>query len=147
MNNLQDVNLFTKIVLEIFKVSGLLTTEGDRLTENFGLSSARWKIMGAIARSNTPLTVSQIARMMGQARQSVQRLVDVMYKNGTLKFLDNPNHKRAKHVILTTKGRDIYTQLDEMWNPCACQYSESLKKEDLKATLSTLKKITGLLDA
>jgi len=147
MNGIQKGHIFTETVLEIFKVSGLLTAEGDRLCEVYELSSARWKIMGALARSDSPLTVSQIARMMGQARQSVQRLVDVMHKNEILAFLDNPNHKRAKHVILTAKGRGIYTKLDEMWNPWASQYSESLKKEDLETTLSTLKRIAALLDA
>jgi len=141
MRDMQQGNLFTGIVLEAFKISGLLTIEGDRLTKVHGLSSARWKILGAIARSATPQTVSQIARIMGQTRQSVQRLVDVMYKGGILDFLDNPNHKRAKHVILTTKGKEIYTKLDEMWNPRASQYSRHINREDLETTLATLKNI------
>ncbi len=103
--------------------------------------------MGALAKSDSPLTVSQIARIMGQMRQSVQRLVDVMHKNEILEFLNNPSHKRAKYVVLTPKGCDIYTNSDEMWDPLASQYSESLKKEDLEITLSTLRRIAALLDA
>ncbi|MBL1353634.1 MAG: MarR family transcriptional regulator [Zetaproteobacteria bacterium] len=144
---MQRGDIFTEIVLETFKVSGLLTTEGDRLTEAHGLSSARWKILGSLARSNSPLTVSQIARIMGQARQSVQRLVDVMYKDEILNFINNPNHKRAKLIVLTTKGQGIYTDLNEIWNPWANQYSKELNEQELKITLATLKKITLLFKA
>ena len=40
---------FTEIVLEIFKLNGLLITEGDQITKTLGLSSARWKVLGALA--------------------------------------------------------------------------------------------------
>jgi len=141
VDDMQQGHVFTEIVLETFKVSGLLTIEGDRLTQEHGLSSARWKILGALARPDTPQTVSQIARIMGQTRQSVQRLVDVMHKGGILDFLDNPNHKRAKHVILTTKGKEIYNRLDEMWNPWATRHAEHFNRQDLETTLATLKHI------
>jgi len=147
MSDMQQGDIFTEIVLETFKVSGLLTTEGDRLTEVYGLSSARWKILGSLARSSSPLTVSQIARIMGQARQSVQRLVDVMYKDGILSLTNNPNHKRAKLVTLTAKGDEIYTNLDEIWNPWADRYSKQLNKKELETTLATLKKISLLFKA
>ncbi len=82
--------VFTKIALEIFKVSGLLNAEGDKLTEELGLSSARWKVMGAIEKSDDLVTVSQIARIMGQSRQATQRVTDIMVKDGLLTWLDNP---------------------------------------------------------
>ena len=84
---------FTEIVLEIFKVSGLLTTEGDQLTKSFGLSSARWKVLGALNMSKKPLTVSQISRIMGLTRQAVQRLADAMKEDGLLDYQTNPQHK------------------------------------------------------
>jgi len=143
---MQQGNLFTEIVLETFKVSGLLTIEGDRLTQAHGLSSARWKILGALARSDTPQTVSQIARIMGQTRQSVQRLVDVMSKDEILGFLDNPHHKRAKLVVLTNKGKEIYTSLDAMWNPWASQHAKHFNQEALLTTLAALREIALLFN-
>jgi len=141
MNETQQGYEFTEIVLQTFKVSGLLTIEGDRLTQPYGLSSARWKILGALARSDRPQTVSQIARSMGQTRQSVQRLVDVMCKDGILELLVNPNHKRAKHVMLTTKGQETFARLDKMWNPWASQHAIHFNQQELEITLATLKKI------
>ena len=81
----------TELVLEIFRVNGLLLAVGDRLTRELGLTSARWQVLGALA--DGPLTAAQIARNMGLKRQSVQRLVDVLSEQGILIFEDNPHHR------------------------------------------------------
>ncbi len=140
----QQGNTFTEIVLETFKLSGLLTAEGDRMTEAHGLSSARWKIFGALARSDAPLTVPQIARVMGQTRQAVQRLVDIMRKDGLLELLNNPHHKRAKLVTLTAKGLEIYTALEVEEIPWANQSANQIDTADLETTLKTLQQISRL---
>ncbi len=146
MQHSQQGYAFTEIILETFKLSGLLSAEGDRITETAGLSSARWKILGALTRSDTPLTVPQVARMMGQSRQAVQRLVDIMHKDELLAFLNNPNHKRAKLVTLTAKGKDIHTKLEEKQIPWANQKSSHISESDLTTTLATLKEISRLFE-
>jgi len=49
--------------------------------------SDRWKIIGALERSEIALNVPQIARVMGQSRQAVRRLVDSMQKEGLLSYI------------------------------------------------------------
>ena len=48
MKHTPQGHLFTEVVLEVFKLSGSLVAEGDKITSDHGLSSARWKILGAI---------------------------------------------------------------------------------------------------
>lgn len=146
MKHTQKGQNFTEIVLEIFKVNGLLATEGDRLTKAFGLSSARWKVLGALEMSKIPLTVSQIARTMGLSRQAVQRLTDAMKNDGLLDYQENPQHKRANHVVLSNKGKDVYSLISEIQIPWANQISKRIKAEDLKTTLMTLRRITALFE-
>jgi hypothetical protein len=61
----------TDLVLEVFRLNGRLLAAGDRMTRPSGQTSARWQVLGAI--NPEPRTVAQIARVMGLARQSVQR--------------------------------------------------------------------------
>lgn len=138
--------VFTKITLEIFKVSGLLNLEGDKITEEFGLSSARWKVMGAIVKSNEPITVSEIGRAMGQSRQATQRVVDIMAKDGLLDMLGNPHHKKAKLIALTEKGVEVYEQLDKKQEKWAVSGAEDIAREELDNTLSTLRKMVDYLE-
>ena len=142
-----DVNkgpVFTEAVLEIFKLGGLLVNEGDLMTSEFGITSARWKILGAIALPGKPQTVPQIAKTMGLTRQAVQRLVDAMHKDGFLKFQTNPEHKRAKLIKLSTLGEITYAALDQKQMVWATECSSSLSKEELDTTLSVLKNISDI---
>lgn len=142
MNRANKNEVFTEVVLEIFKLGGLLINEGDQLTEEYGITSARWKVLGAITLANSPQTVPQIARTMGLTRQAVQRLVDVMYEEKLLEFQPNPEHKKAKLVSLTNKGVNIYSKLDKKQVKWARENSLNLTKKDLETTLSVLKKIS-----
>lgn len=139
----ENAEVFTEIVLEVFKLNGLLNIIGDELTKEFGLSSAKWKVLGAVYMSGTSQTVSGIAKSMGQSRQAVQKTVSTMHKNEFLILENNPNHKTAKLISLTQKGKDAYERLDtkqiEWSNICA----NNLALQQLKSTIQTLKKISN----
>ncbi len=138
--------LFTDIVLEVFKLSGLLVQEGDQLTREFGLSSARWKVLGALNFSDTPLTVPQIAGEMGQTRQGVQRLVNEMKAQGLLALKDNPHHQRAKLIVMTEQGREVYRQLEQQQMPWANRIAEGIDSEELRVASSVLQRLTARLE-
>lgn len=135
---------FTEVVIEVFKLSGLLVAEGDKLSAPLGLTSARWKVMGALARAKEPLTVSQIARHMGLSRQAVQTLVNAMIRSGVVELTENPNHKRAKWVVLTTQGQSIYDQMEAIQIPWSDECASHISPEDLNTTLKTLKQLSEL---
>ena len=134
--------IFTEVVLEVFKLGGLLIDEGDQITKEFGITSARWKVLGAIALAEAPQTVPQIARTMGLTRQAVQRLVDAMNKESLLEFKSNPDHKKAKLVNLTVKGKEISSKLDKKQIKWAQDSANNLTKKDLDIALSVLKNIS-----
>ena len=98
----------TELMLEVFRVNGDLLAEGNLLTMPLGQTSARWQVLGAI---RTPLTVADIARNMGLARQSVQRTADVLAADGIVEFVDNPAHRRAKLVRLTSRGEAVLAEI------------------------------------
>jgi len=137
---------FTQLVLEIFRLGGILAAQGDELTSEFGLSSARWKVLGTLEMSDSPPTVPQIARTMGLTRQAVQRLANAMEADGLLRYQNNPQHKRASHVVMTKEGREIYALISEKQIPWANQTAEKFDVAELETSLSNLRKIILLLE-
>ncbi len=99
----------TELMLETFRLNGRLVALGDRMTSVIGLSTARWQVLGAVDQG--AFTVSQIARNMGLRRQSVQRTVDSLTREGLLEFAPNPHHRRAKLVHLTAAGEERLHQV------------------------------------
>ena len=138
--------LFLDLVLSIFRLNGLLIAEGDEMTEALGLTSARWKVIGVIALSNSGLTVPGIARVLGQSRQAVQRITDVMVTDGLLSYQSNPKHKRSVLVVLTEEGKTAYKDLRDVQDPWAIENTEDIPSEELNAGLRLVRRLIQKFD-
>jgi DNA-binding MarR family transcriptional regulator len=132
---------FTHLVLEVFRLNGRLLSVGDRLVGELGLTSARWQVLGALRSAPRPLTVSQIARTMGLQRQSVQRLVDVMAENRLLDLIDNPGHRRAKHVVLTRRGLETVRSAERLQASWANAVPDGISAKELTQAHRLLREI------
>lgn len=138
--------LFLDLVLSLFRLNGLLIAEGDEMTEALGLTSARWKVIGVIALSNSGLTVPGIARVLGQSRQAVQRITDVMVTDGLLSYESNPKHKRSVLVVLTEEGKTAYKDLRDVQDPWAINNTEDIPIEELDVGLRLLRRLIQKFD-
>ena len=133
--------LFLDLVLSVLRLNGLLIAEGDAMTEKLNLTHARWKVIGAIALSNNGLTVPGIARVLGQSRQAVQRITDVMVQDGVLEYQKNPNHKRSVLVVLSENGKEIYNSLRQVQDPWAIDATEDIPVEELETALRLIRRL------
>ena len=133
--------LFLDIVLSIFRLNGLLIAEGDAMTEKLGLTHARWKVIGAVALSRNGLTVPGIARVLGQSRQAVQRITDVMVTDELLEYCKNPNHKRSVLVLLSEHGKEVYNTLREVQDPWAIDATDDIPTEELEIALRLVQRL------
>jgi DNA-binding MarR family transcriptional regulator len=84
--------------------TGRFTAAGEALAKPAGQTLARRLVLEAI--QDAPATVAQIARSMRLTRQSVQRLPDVLVRDGFAAYEDNPAHRRARLLRLTPAGGD-----------------------------------------
>jgi DNA-binding MarR family transcriptional regulator len=94
---------FSAFVVRIFRLNGVLGAAGDALARPAGQTSARWQVLAG-AEDGTR-TVADVARVLGLARQSVQRVADVLESEGLVAWRDNPRHRRARLLALTPEGR------------------------------------------
>lgn len=136
---------FTELILETFRFNGRLLSSGDRLTKPVGLTSSRWQVLGAIEAQS--LSVAQIARNMGLARQNVQRLADALEKEHILEYAPNPDHKRAKLVRLTDRGRSALTELGELQERWANETASRVSAAEIQAARDVLVKLRSRLEA
>lgn len=143
MKHSENGQVLTNIILDIFQLNGLLIQEGDKLTKDLKLTSARWKILGALSLATKPMTVSNIAKTMGQTRQAVQRLANEMENDGFLHYENNPNDKRAKILKLKPKGKKHFELLEERQVPWVNSLSKGVTIQDLEITAKVLIKLTG----
>jgi DNA-binding MarR family transcriptional regulator len=131
----------TAVVLEIFRVNGLLLAAGNRLAAPEGLTAARWQVLGAIALAGRPLTVPQIARRMGLTRQAVQESVNRLLAEALVEIRDNLDHRRSPLVGLTELGSQKYAAVDRRQARWINELSHRLKITDLAAAARVLREL------
>lgn len=115
------------------------------MTRSIGQSSARWQVLGRAGYA--PQTVAQMARDMGHARQSVQRIADVLAKEGLVAYKDNPADRRAKLLELTPQGLEVLTAiyaLNETWSQ---HIMDKLDPQQLSQLADALEKIGDILES
>jgi DNA-binding MarR family transcriptional regulator len=139
-------DLATDVVLETFRVNGLLVAAGNRLAAAEGLTAALWQVLGPVALAGRPLTVPQIARRMGLTRQAVQASVNRLRSEGLVETGENLDHRRSPLIRLTSLGRQKYEALDRRQIRWINELSAGLKLADLAAAARLLRDLGDRLE-
>lgn len=135
----------SELTLESARITGKLNQVADRLARETGLSSARWQVLGTLANAGTPLTVAEIARRMELQRQSVQRTTNALARDGYVRFKPNPEHQRAKLVVLTREGARTLRHLQKLLESWTRPIIGQLSLDELHQAVRTLTKLRELI--
>ena len=137
-------SLITELILTLFPLNGRILSAGDSLSSSEGLSSSLWQVLGAL--KDTPRTVSQIGRVMGLTRQSVQRSVNIMKEDGLVELVKNPDHQTSPLVRMTNKGETAYRKVMRLQADWSNGLGERLKVDELKVAVRVLRTLLEALD-
>lgn len=136
---------FTDLILEVFRLNGLLLAAGDQLAAPSGLTSARWQVLGVA--DHGPVTVAQVARTMGLRRQSVQQTADALARDGFVVFVDDPDDARARRIALTTAGRRALRAVEARHAVWVEGLAARVDLTALQATVAALRDAVHLLQS
>lgn len=128
-----------------FRLNGQLLRVGDGLARPVGLTAAWWQVLGAVLPA--PLPVSGIAREMGMARQSVQRIADLLVERGLASYRDNPVHARAKLLVVTDGGLDAVRRIGPAHHRVAGALVAELGERRAEEVVAALRDLSRALDA
>jgi DNA-binding MarR family transcriptional regulator len=134
---------FSAVAILILRLAGHLTAAGDSLARPAGQTSARWQVLAAV--ENAPLTVADVARSLGLARQSVQRIAYVLEAEGLADYQENPAHRRAKLLRLLPKGRAVLRAIQAAQQPWADRLGAQVGEGELRRAAAILERLLQAL--
>jgi DNA-binding MarR family transcriptional regulator len=135
------VDEVTAMVSECFLVHGRLVTIFSTIKDSVGLTGTEALTLFAVINSGKPVTVPQIGRSLGHARQVIQRAANVLVARGLLKTQDNPSHKRAAFLIATDAGREVKLGFDAAGRAVAETLAGGMDLATVKATRKGLRQL------
>jgi DNA-binding MarR family transcriptional regulator len=133
------------LVVQVLRLNGQLVAAGDSLAKPAGQTSARWKVLAAIEEG--PSSVAEIARLFGLARQSVQRVADVLVDEGLATYEDNPRHRRAKLLEPTPRGLEAVRTIQSAQRRWARRLGAEMGEEALRRCTAVLADVIQALEA
>lgn len=128
-------------MLPVFELNGEFLAAAEEMTRPVGLTPAWWQVLGATL--DEPLPVAEIARRvgLGLARQSVQRVADLLVERGWAVYRDNPAHRRAKLLEPTGAGRETLAALVDAQHAWADAVGATVGVEELRSALATVRRV------
>ncbi len=134
----------SQFALLIFRLNGLLMRNGEKITRELGQSSARWQVLGRVGFATQ--TVAQMAREMGLARQSVQRVADLLAAEGLTQFKVNPADQRTQLVEITPAGQTVLAAIYQRNNEWSERIQTRLDPEVFREVMDPLERIGRILE-
>ncbi|MER5961010.1 MarR family winged helix-turn-helix transcriptional regulator [Streptomyces sp. NPDC002057] len=135
----------SRTALGVFRLNGQFLAVSEELAEPAGLTAAWWQVLGAVLPE--PLPVAGIARVMGITRQSVQRIADLLVREGLAAYEPNPAHRRAKLLAPTEAGRAAIGRIEPGHARLAAALVGELGgQEAFDETVRVLERLSGALE-
>lgn len=144
MQKTEITRLISETVIAVFRVNGRILEWGDRFAAPFGLTSARWQVLGAIAWASQKSTAPRIAEQMGVSRQGAQKQLNLLVEDGLVERLANPAHRRSPFYRLSPQGEALYERVNGAWEAHASAIGERFSGSDLETTFRVLSEFTSL---
>lgn len=135
----------TELVIKTFRLNGLFLEAAEQIARPVGLTAAWWQVLGAVL--DEPRSVAGIAREMGLARQSVQRVADLLESRGMVEYRPNPAHQRAKLVAPTAAGRSAIQALSASQHQWADRVGAAAGADELRQALDVVEKLIAALSS
>ena len=103
---------FTQFADELARIRGRVDGAFRTVRQSLELSHIDVVVLNSVIGASHPLTVPQISRSLGYARQVIQRAAGGLLARGIIAMQDNPDHKRARLLVATDPGRELKAEYE-----------------------------------
>lgn len=139
-----EQELLSALAKTVFRLNGQFLAIGEELARPAGMTAALWQVLAAVLW--TPRSVADVAREIGLARQSVQRVADVLVDRGLAAYETNPRHRRAQLLTPSARGRAALRRIGPGHAAFARRLSETAGFHSLEDSLATVARLSEALD-
>ncbi|MCP4982426.1 MAG: MarR family transcriptional regulator [Gammaproteobacteria bacterium] len=143
MSELPSSNLY-QVIWQVRRLFQRLRSLSENLLSGTGINTSQRALLEFL-HQHQPQTVPQIAREKSVSRQHIQSVANELLSLDLISLSRNPDHKRSRHLRLTTKGKSLYKSIRKKETELVQQMETIFWQEDLETTSATLRSIDAYL--
>jgi len=135
-----------QIVWLIRRLFRAMAQRSNESLQDLGISVADRAVMEFLAPDES-LSVPEIAERYQVSRQHVQVTVNALLEKKLVAVKANPRHKRSSLVMLTKKGRALFTRIKERDGQIVKELFSTIPARDRHTTRTTLENLLTQLSS
>ncbi len=135
--------VLTDLIIPVIQLEAHFSRAGEAIAATGGQTLARWLTLEMVA--GQPATVAQVARRLDLTRQSVQRIADLLNRDGLTEYVDNPAHQTSKLVRITARGRQSLRSIQSAQRAWANSLGARIGEANLRQAGLVVEQLTRLL--
>jgi DNA-binding MarR family transcriptional regulator len=141
----QAGEVLTSLIVPVIRLEAHFSRAGEAIAAAGGQTLARWLTLETVA--DAPATVAHIARQLGLTRQSVQRVADLLERDGLTQYALNPAHQRSQLVRITALGRKTLSTIQRAQRVWADRVGSEIGEAELRQASFVVENLTRILKA
>lgn len=126
---------------EIDNAAACLNASRAAICKEAGVRLQQWRALAAIDRFTCAPSISQLARRLRQARQSVHSLVQGLERAGWIRLCPNRDDRRLLHIEITRLGKSKLSIVDDSFKSWLLIMAFDLSEQELRKLIMTLRSI------
>lgn len=140
MDNYREAFLIEQIYATLFSLTNKLQVQGDKYFDK--LTSRQLMAIVAIAHlKEDETTLNNIARKLGNTKQSTKQLITVIENKGYVKTVPSKMDKRAVNVTITELGKQVTLECSKKSINFFADLSRDFTTEEMEILWLLLKKL------
>lgn len=143
----EPARLFVELLDEVARLRGRIASAFAGERGHAGLSELELVVLNAVTGAAQPPTVPQIGRSLGHARQVIQRAATALEGRALVRWIDNPDHKRARRLVATAQGQALKAVANARGLAVAAAVTQGLDPAVLGATVTGLRHVRERIEA
>lgn len=140
----KEQQMLSSIAKTVFRLNGQLLSIAEDLARPAGLTAAWWQVLATVLRE--PVSVADISRSIGNSRQSVQRVADLLVDQELAEYRPNPAHRRAKLLAPTEGGRSAVRAIAPAHADLASGLRSEFGEKEMRQLVEHLARLSAALE-
>jgi DNA-binding MarR family transcriptional regulator len=132
-----SLDLKRSLIAQLVESSRLLRNYIDNRAKERGTTRAQWIVLFRL-RQQEGLSQVDLADVLELQPISLVRLLDRLVEHGLLERRPDPKDRRANRLFLTSRGRQLVDDLDNLRDAIALDVLRDIPDEAIQTSLDTL---------
>ncbi len=115
-------------------------TFSNSYKEQFNISRTEWRTLFNIGLHG-PITGTEITKLSTLDKTKISRAIAKFEERGWIERIHTKENRRSHQVGLTTRGKEVFSQLSDLAEMFQTNFENSVGKEELENVVNMLNKL------